>query len=86
MGLRPHMEVALEPTEWRLDLLGDDREEVSIKESHSASEDEAIDRAEEVMVQSTAFATLGGGRSVNPYDVASNGNFDEGQPLFDTWH
>lgn len=45
-----------------------------------------IDRAKEVMVQLTAFGTRGGGRSVNPYDAASNRNFDDDQPLFDTWH
>ncbi|MBX4950701.1 hypothetical protein HJA95_14160 [Rhizobium binae] len=80
--------VAHEPTGWRVDFLGDDGEEVSIKvaDSHASSEDEAIDRAKEVMVQLTAYGTRGGGRSVNPYDAASNGNFDDDQPLFDTWH
>lgn len=60
--------VAHEPTGWRVDLLEDDGEEVSIKvaDGHAASEDEASDRAKEVMVQLAAFGTSGGGRSVNP--------------------
>jgi hypothetical protein len=34
----------------------------------------------------TAYGTRGGGRSINPYDAASNGNFDEDEPLLDTHH
>lgn len=80
--------VAHEPTGWRVDFLGDDGEEVSIKvaDGHASSENEAIEAAKEVMVQLTAFGTRGGGRSVNAYDAASNGNFDDDQPLLDTWH
>jgi hypothetical protein len=80
--------VAHGPTGWRVDFLGDDGEEVSIRvaEGHADSEDEAIEAAKEVMVQLTAFGTRGGGRSLNAYDAASNGNFDDDQPLFDTWH
>jgi hypothetical protein len=80
--------VAHEKTCWRVDFVGDDGEEVSIKvtDDHASSEDEAIDRAREVMVQLTAFGTRGGGRSVNAYDAASNGNFDDDQPLLDTRH
>ncbi len=55
-------------------------------DGHAASEDEAIERAKEVMVQLTAYGTRGGGRSINPYDAASNGNFDDDEPLLDTWH
>jgi hypothetical protein len=36
------------------------------------------------MVQLTAFGTRGGGRSINPYDAASNGNFDVKEPLLVT--
>jgi len=80
-------EVAHETTGWRVDFVGNDGEEVSIKVSdgHASSENEAIDRAKEVMVQLTAFGTRGGGGSVNAYDAASNGNFDD-EPLLDTWH
>ncbi len=80
--------VAHETTGWRVDFLGDDGEAVSIKvaNNHATSEDEAVEAAKEVMIQLTAFGTRGGGRSVNAYDAASNGNFDEDQPLIDTWH
>ncbi|NEJ98630.1 hypothetical protein [Rhizobium ruizarguesonis] len=77
-----------EKTGWRVDFVGDDGEAVSIKvaDGHAASEDEAIERAKEVMVQLTAYGTRGGGRSLNPYDAASNGNFDDAEPLLDTRH
>lgn len=67
--------------------LGDDGELVSIKvaDGHAFSEEEAIDHAKEVMVQLTAFGTRGGGRSINAYDAASNGNFDDDEPPFGTW-
>ncbi|WP_025661777.1 hypothetical protein [Rhizobium sp. IBUN] len=80
--------VAHETTGWRVDFVGDAGEVVSIKvaDGHAASENEAIDRAKEVMVQLTPYGTRGGGRSINPYDAASNGNFDEGEPLLDTHH
>ncbi|NKM20570.1 hypothetical protein GFM01_22665 [Rhizobium laguerreae] len=77
-----------EKTGWRVDFVGDDGEAVSIKvaDGHAASEDEAVERAKEVMVQLTAYGTRGGGRSINPYDAASNGNFDDDEPLLDTRH
>lgn len=80
--------VAHETTGWRVDFLGDDGEAVSIKvaDNQATSEDEAVEAAKEVMIQLTAFGTRGGGRSVNAYDAASNGNFDEDQPLIDTRH
>ncbi|MGO7446483.1 hypothetical protein ACC668_17550 [Rhizobium ruizarguesonis] len=80
--------VAHETTGWRIDFVGDEGETVSIKvaDGHAASEDEAIERAKEVMVQLTAYGTRGGGRSINPYDAASNGNFDDDEPLLDTRH
>ncbi|MBB3545206.1 MULTISPECIES: hypothetical protein [unclassified Rhizobium] len=34
----------------------------------------------------TALGTRGGGRSLNSYNAASNGNFDDDQPLIDTRH
>jgi hypothetical protein len=44
--------VAHETTGWRVDFVGDAGEVVSIKvaDGHAASENEAIDRAKEVMV------------------------------------
>ncbi|MGO8298881.1 hypothetical protein ACC817_22595 [Rhizobium ruizarguesonis] len=77
-----------ETTGWRVDFVGDDGEAVSIKvaDGLAASEDEAIERAKEVMVQLTAYGTRGGGRSINAYDAASNGNFDDDEPLLDTRH
>jgi hypothetical protein len=77
-----------ETTGWRVDFVGDDGEAVSIKvaDDHAASENEAMERAKEVMVQLTAYGTRGGGRSINPYDAASNGNFDDGEPPLDTRH
>ncbi|MBD9447339.1 MULTISPECIES: hypothetical protein [unclassified Rhizobium] len=41
-------------------------------------------RAQVILVQLTAYGTRGGGRSLNTYDAASNGNFDDDQPLIDT--
>ena len=94
VGRRPHpmhlleTKVAHEKTGWRVDFLGDDGELVSIKvaDGHAFSEEEAIVHAKEVMVQLTAFGTRGGGRSINAYDAASNGNFDDDEPPFGTWH
>ncbi len=80
--------VAHEKTGWRIDYVGDEGAKVSIRiaDSHAASEVEAIQRAKDVMVQLTAYGTRGGGRSINPYDAVSNGNFDDNEPLLDTWH
>jgi hypothetical protein len=41
------------------------------------TDDNAVDRAKEMLVQLTAFDISEGG-SVNRYDAVSNGNFDEG--------
>jgi hypothetical protein len=73
---------------WKVDFIGDEGDAVTVKVTGSAdlSEEQAIERARAVMVQLTAFGTRGGGRSVNRYDAASNGNFDDDQPLLDTWH
>ncbi|MGO8658430.1 hypothetical protein ACC771_23000, partial [Rhizobium ruizarguesonis] len=38
------------------------------------------------MVQLTAYETRGGGRSLNSYDAAINGNFDDDEPVLDTRH
>jgi hypothetical protein len=79
--------VAHEKTGWRVDFVGDDGEAVSIKvaDSHAANRDEALEQAKALMVQLTAYGTRGGGRSINEYDAASNGNFDD-EPILDTWH
>lgn len=73
---------------WNVDFIGDDGNAVTVRVAGCAdlNEDEAIERARSVIAQLTAFGTRGGGRSVNQYDAASNGNFDHDQPLFDTWH
>lgn len=80
--------VAHGTTGWQVDFVGDDGEAVSIKvaEGHAANEVEAIDHAKELMVQLTAYGTRGGGRSINSYDAASNGNFNDDAPILDTWH
>ena len=73
---------------WKVDFIGDDGDAVTVHVAggHELAQDEAIERARAVMVQLTAFGTRGGGRSVNRYDAASNGNFDDDEPLLDTRH
>jgi len=73
---------------WKIDFIGDDGDAVSVHvaDGSDLDQDEAIDRARAIMVQLTAFGTRGGGRSVNSYDAASNGNFDDGEPLMDAKH
>ena len=73
---------------WKIDFIGDDGDAVSVMaaDEHAGSADEALEQAKAVMVQLTAFGTRGGGRSVNTYDAASNGNFDDDLPLLDTRH
>ncbi|MBB3447074.1 MULTISPECIES: hypothetical protein [unclassified Rhizobium] len=68
---------------WRVDFIGDDGDAVTVYVADAAYIDEhtAVDRAREIMIGLTAFGTRGGGRSVNSYDAASNGNFDDGEPL-----
>lgn len=50
------------------------------------NETEAMQHARAIMVEMTAFGTRGGGRSLNSYDAASNGNFDGDKPLQSTKH
>lgn len=73
---------------WKVDFIGDDGDAVTVRVAGGSdlNENEAIERARAVMVQLTAFGTRGGGRRVNHYDAASNGNFDDKEPLLDTWH
>ncbi|MGO7969895.1 hypothetical protein ACC705_02690 [Rhizobium ruizarguesonis] len=80
--------IAHETGGWRVDFLGDDGDAVTV---HVADADDidvqaAVERARAIIVQLTAFGTRGGGRSVNTYDAASNGNFDGDLPLLDTQH
>ncbi|KQV82127.1 hypothetical protein [Rhizobium sp. Root1220] len=80
--------VAHETTGWRIDFVGDDGEVVYIKvpDGHARSADEALEQAKALMVQLTAYGTRGGGRSINQYDAASNGNFNDDEPLLATFH
>ncbi|ACE92273.1 hypothetical protein RHECIAT_CH0003325 [Rhizobium etli CIAT 652] len=56
--------------------LRDDGDAVTVHVADAAYIDEetAVERARAIMVQLTAFGPRGGGRSVNTYDAASNGN------------
>jgi hypothetical protein len=76
------------PEGWKVEFIGDDGDAVLVKvaDEHTADEDAALERAKAVMIQLTAFGTRGGGRSLNSYDAASNGNFDNDQPLIDLLH
>jgi hypothetical protein len=76
------------PVNLKVDSAGDDGEAVPIKvaDGHARSADEALEQAKAFMVQLTAYGTRGGGRSINQYDAASNGNFDDDEPLLDTFH
>ena len=78
--------VAHESTHWRVDFVGDNGESVTVHLADSVDKEVAVERARAIMVQLTAFGTRGGGRSVNSYDAASNGNFDDGEPELDTRH
>ncbi|MGO7271402.1 hypothetical protein ACCT09_09685 [Rhizobium ruizarguesonis] len=82
------MRIEHEAGGWKIDFIGDDGDAVSVRvaDEHAVSADEALERARAIMVQLTAFGTRGGGRSVNTYDAASNGNFDGDLPLLDTQH
>lgn len=73
---------------WTVDFIGEDGVAVSVHvdDRNNPAEADAIARAREIMVELTAFGTRGGGRSVNPYDAESNGNFDDAEPLLDTRH
>ncbi|TCR71044.1 hypothetical protein [Rhizobium sp. BK376] len=76
------------PDGWNVEFVGDDGDAVSVhvSDDHASDADEALERAKAMMIQFTAFGTRGGGRSLNRYDTASNGNFDEEPHLFDTSH
>jgi hypothetical protein len=80
--------IAHENGGWRVDFLGDggDAVTVHVADADDIDEEAAVERARAIMVQLTAFGTRGGGRSVNTYDDASNGNFDDDLPLLDTRH
>lgn len=67
--------VAHEANTWRVDFVGDDGEEVSIKIADRYARDgsEALHQAKELMVQLTPFGTRGSGAAVNLYDAARNG-------------
>jgi hypothetical protein len=67
----------------KVEFFGDKGEVVSVQtNSRDVAMDDmkAIDEAKVIMVQLTAFGTRDGGGSLNTYDAASNGNFDEGEP------
>ena len=67
---------------WKVEFVGDDGDSVSVHvaQGQAHSEAEAMEHARSIMVELTAFGTRGGGSSVNAYDAASNGNFDEDEP------
>jgi len=68
-----------ESSGWKIDFIGDDGDAVTVRVAGGSdvNEAEAVERAPAVMIQLMAFGTRGGGRSVNTYDAASNGNFAE---------
>jgi len=81
--------IAHENNGWRIDFLSDDGDAVTVHvaaDGANVDEDTAVERARAIMVQLTAFGTRGGGRSMNSYDAASNGNFDNDEPLIDVLH
>ncbi|MCS4092681.1 hypothetical protein [Rhizobium sp. BK176] len=80
--------VAQEEQGWRVDFVGDDGDAVTVRVADGAYVDKAtaVQRARAIMVQLTAFRTRGGGRSINSYDAASNGNFDGSETELDTRH
>lgn len=73
---------------WTVNFISDDGDEVrvTVGSGDEITETVALERARAIMVQLTAFGTRGGGRSENAYDAASNGNFDDTEPLIDTRH
>ncbi|MBX5174461.1 MULTISPECIES: hypothetical protein [unclassified Rhizobium] len=80
--------VAHQHTGGRIDFVGDDGDAVAVHVADGGYLDEgtAVQRARAILVQLTEFGTRGGGRSLNAYDAASNGNFDDIQPLIGTPH
>lgn len=75
-------------TGWRIDFVGDDGDAVTVHVAAGGHLDEetAVERARAILVELTAFGTRGGCRSLNAYDAASNGNFDDDQPPIGTHH
>ncbi|MBB3561690.1 hypothetical protein FHX06_003017 [Rhizobium sp. BK512] len=73
---------------WHVDFFGDAGEQLTVRlpEAAAASEEAALDRAREMMVQLTPFGTRGGKPSLNRYDSLSNGNFDDDQTLVGVKH
>ena len=71
-----------------VDFFGDAGEQLTVRlpEAAAASEEAALDRAREMMVQLTPFGTRGGKPSLNRYDSLSNGNFDDDQTLVGVKH
>ncbi len=69
-------------------FVGDAGERLTVRlpEAAALSEEDAINRAKEMMVQLTPFGTRGGEPSLNRYDSLSNGNFDDDQPPFRVKH
>jgi len=80
--------VAHDNTGWRIDFVGDHGDAVTVHVADGAYLDEeaAVERARAILVELTAFGTRGGGRSLNAYDAASNGNFDDDPPLVGAHH
>ncbi|MBB3319736.1 MULTISPECIES: hypothetical protein [unclassified Rhizobium] len=80
--------VAHENNGWRIEFRSHDGDAVTVLVCDGANVDEeaAVKRARAILVQLTAFGTRGGGRSINSYDAASNGNFDDDQPSIDIFH
>jgi len=73
---------------WHVDFFRDAGEQLTVRlpEAAAASEEAALDRAREMMVQLTPFGTRGGKPSLNRYDSLSNGNFDDDQTLVGVKH
>ena len=73
---------------WHVDFFGDAGEQLTVRlpEAAAESEEAALDRAREMMVQLTPFGTRGGKPSLNRYDSLSNGNFDDDQTLVGVKH
>ncbi|MCR6502487.1 hypothetical protein MUO32_26010 [Shinella sp. CPCC 101442] len=73
---------------WTVRFISDDGDEVcvTVAAAQELDAESVVDRARTMLVQLTAFGTRGGGRSANAYDAASNGNFDDDEPIMDTRH
>lgn len=80
--------VTHEQEAWLVDFFGDAGEQLTVRlpEAAALREEDAFDRAMELMVHLTPFGTRGGEPSLNRYDSLSNGNFDDDQPPFGAKH